>query len=347
MTENKTRVVVIGGGYAGVLAANRLSQRPELTIALINPRPRFVERIRLHQLVAGNDDATEGYEDLLATGIRLVVDVATRIDAADRQIELASGANLPYDYLIYAVGSTGGVPDGVPGAAEFAYPTLVGDRVGPSLAASGRKSVTKALRKLGVSIVDGVKVAALSADAVRLSDGRALPSAATVWTAGFGVPGLAAASGLSTDALGRLRTHETLISVDDERIIAAGDAASPSDLPLRMSCQAALPLGAQAADTVLALLAGDTPTPIRQAFTGQCISLGRMAGTVQVSHADDSPRRAYLGGRTAAFVKEQVCRFTVSTLSKEAAKPGSAFWFKSDWRADKLAAAVPGVPVHD
>ena len=57
MAENINRVVVIGGGYAGVLAANRL-QRPGLNVTLINPRPRFVERIRLHQLVAGNHAAT-------------------------------------------------------------------------------------------------------------------------------------------------------------------------------------------------------------------------------------------------------------------------------------------------
>ena len=36
--------------------------------------------------------------------------------------ELASGAALDYDYLIYAVGSTGAAPSSVPGAAEFAYP---------------------------------------------------------------------------------------------------------------------------------------------------------------------------------------------------------------------------------
>ena len=89
--------------------------------------------------------------------------------------------------------------------------------------------------------------------------GAVLPSAATVWTAGFGVPDLAARSGLRTDALGRLLTDETLTSVDDERIVAAGDAAAPSGQPLRMSCQAAVPLGAQAANTVLSRIAGAPP----------------------------------------------------------------------------------------
>ncbi len=51
MTTN-TDVVVLGGGYAGVLAANHLLQRADVRVTLINPRPAFVERIRLHQLVA-------------------------------------------------------------------------------------------------------------------------------------------------------------------------------------------------------------------------------------------------------------------------------------------------------
>ena len=60
-------------------------------ITLVNPRPKFVERIRLHQLVAGNYDATVDYGSLLGSGIKLVVDTATRIDTANRTVELASG----------------------------------------------------------------------------------------------------------------------------------------------------------------------------------------------------------------------------------------------------------------
>ena len=290
MTEN-TDVVVIGGGYAGVMAANRLTQRDDVTVTLINPRPSFVERIRLHQLVGGSDDAVVDYRDVLADGVRLVVDTVTRIDAAGRSVTLATGGTVGYDYLIYAVGS-GSADPGVPGAAEFAYPiatleeaqrlrsvldaapataavtvvgagptgietaaelaelgrtvTLVcGEVLGPYLHPRGRRSVARRLAKLGVTVLDGpgAKVTAVTRDAVRLGDGRELPSTVTIWTAGFGVPDLAARSGLSTDALGRLLTDETLTSVDDVRIVAAGDSAAPSDLPFRMSCQAADPAG--------------------------------------------------------------------------------------------------------
>ncbi|EID16205.1 NAD(P)/FAD-dependent oxidoreductase [Mycolicibacterium phlei] len=382
MTHN---IVVIGGGYAGVMAANRLA--PHAVVTLVNPRPRFVERIRLHQLVAGNDDAVAEFGAVLGDTVRVVVDTAERIDTDTRTVALASGAELPYDYLVYAVGSTGEVPAAVPGAAEFAYPiseleqaqrlaerlaevpatapvvvvgggltgietaaelaeagrpvTMVTDVFGPSLADSGRRSVAKRLARLRVTVLDGSAVAEVTPEHVVLADGRRVPSGVTVWTAGFGVPGLAAASGLATDALGRLRTDETLTSVSDPHVVGAGDAVAPSDRPWRMSCQAALPLGAQAANTVLARLAGEAPAAVNHAMAGQCISVGRRAGVFQFADVDDTPKRWYIGGRTGAIVKEQVCRFTLKWIRGEADKPGSYTWKVDPGRAAVAARAVP------
>lgn len=377
---NRTRVVVIGGGYAGTMAANRLLVHPDVDVTLVNPRPAFVERIRLHQHVAGTYRADIDYDNVLGDGVRLIVDSADRIDAADRRIQLASGTTLRYDYLIYAVGSTGAITPTVPGAAEFAYTisefesaaqlrarlgevaadapvtvvgggltgieaaaelagqgrpvTLVcGEMLGPSLHTAGRRSVAKALRKLDVQLREAATVTAVRADALVLRDGTVLPSAVTVWTAGFGVPDLAAASGLATDTLGRLRTDETLTSIDNPWIMAAGDAVAPSGRPLRMSCQAALPLGAQAADTVLARIAGTSPVALDQAFTGQCISVGRNAATIQLARRDDTPVKAFVGGRLAAVIKEAICKATVWGIRREGNKPGSYRWLKGVARA--------------
>jgi NADH:ubiquinone reductase (H+-translocating) len=175
-------------------------------------------------------------------------------------------------------------------------------------------------------------VAEVRRDAVVFADGAVRPSAATVWTAGFGVPALAAHSGLRTDALGRLLTDETLTSVDDARIVAAGDCAAPSGRPLRMSCQAAGPLATFAAQTVLSRIAGEQPHVIEPKFVGQCVSLGRHAATLQVTHEDDTPTKLYITGRMAASVKEAVCKGTLWGLRREARKPGSAFLFKGDKR---------------
>jgi NADH:ubiquinone reductase (H+-translocating) len=388
MTDQRTHIVVIGGGYAGTLAANHLRLRADVDITLVNPRPVFVERIRLHQLAAGSGTAAVDYGTMLGEGIQLIVDSAERINSTDRTIELTSGAVLDYDYLIYAVGSTGVVPAAVPGAVEFAYPVaelehaerlrdaldelhpdapvvvvgagltgietaseLAGQRrvtlvcggvLGPSLSRAGRRSVAKWLRRLGVDVLETAAVSEVRRDAVVLSDGAILPSAVTVWTAGFGVPELAARSGFRTDPLGRLLTDETLTSVDDPRIVAAGDAAAPSGQPLRMSCQAAGPLGAQAANTVLSRIAGTEPAALSQAFVGQCISLGRSYGTLQLARTDDTPVNAVVGGRITASIKEAICKATVWSIRREAAKPGSYFWLKGGKRPEQPANdAVP------
>ena len=155
--------------------------------------------------------------------------------------------------------------------------------------------------------------------------------------AGFGVPDLATNSGLRTDTAGRLLTDETLTSVGDHRIVAAGDCASPSGVPLRMSCQMAGPLGMRAADTVLSRVAGTPPAVIDQASFGACISLGRRSGIVQLAHKDDRTVNLSFTGRFVAPIKEAVCKSTLWSLRREARKPGSAFWFKGGSRPEQRA----------
>ncbi|WP_067812273.1 NAD(P)/FAD-dependent oxidoreductase [Actinomadura kijaniata] len=372
MVEHSTlhKVVVIGGGYAGTLAANRLRMRADVGVTLVNSRPEFVERIRLHQFAAGDYDAAIDYGTLLGDGVRLVVDKAIRIDTASRTVELASGRTLDYDYVVYAVGSTGAVPASVPGAAEFAHSvaefeyarllraglaelpadapitvvgggltgvetaaelagqgravTLVcGGTLAPALSATGRRSVATWLSEHGVTVLETGVVAEVRQDAVVLTDGSVRQGALTIWTAGFGVPGLAAASGLRVDALGRLVTDETLVSADDDRVIAAGDAASPSGRPPRMSCQAAGSLGVQAADAVLSRIAGTTPAVAEVVFKGSCVSLGRNAGVMQYSDRDDAPLDSILDGPEAADLKERLCRNAVLGITLEARDPGA------------------------
>ncbi|SEQ39016.1 NADH dehydrogenase, FAD-containing subunit [Microlunatus flavus] len=388
-------MVVVGGGYAGVMAANRLTQRDDVDVTLVNAREAFVERIRLHQRLVGSDDAVVDYADVLAPRIRLVVGIVDRIDVDAGWLVLTDGPDLAYDHLVYAVGSGSAAPQ-VPGAGEHAYAltsleeserlrgvldalapgapvvvvgagpsgietaaelaetgrwavTLVcGPVVGPSLHPGSSQVAADRLRALGVRVLDGPgsRVSAVGPDRVRLADGRELASAATVWTAGFGVPDLARRSGLSTDRAGRLLTDETLTSVDDPRVVGAGDAVAPSGAPFRMSCQAAGQLGAQAADTVLAHLAGREPQPVHVGFVGQCLSLGRREGLVQLSHRDDTVRRSRVSGRAAATLKEAICWGTVAQLRFEARRPGlfvAPAWFSDPHRAGTVAAAARAV----
>ncbi|GAB2512334.1 NAD(P)/FAD-dependent oxidoreductase [Nocardia heshunensis] len=384
MTEN-IDVVVIGGGYAGIAAANRLRSRADLSITVINPRPRFVERIRLHQLVAGTSQAVVEYDTMLGAGISLIVDEVTTIDAAGRTVALLSGGTISYDYLIYAVGSRNAAPT-VPGAAEYAYgiaefeqadrlraalaeadpaapitvvgggPTgietaaelaetgrpltlICGGQLAPYLQPPARRSVARQLTRLGVTIIDGPqsKVTTVHSTHITLADDRTLPSEITIWTAGFTVPDLATRSGLHTDPQGRLLTDETLTSIDDPHIFAAGDATAPSGQPLRMSCQAAIPLGLHAADTLLNRLASAEPSLLNIGFVGQSLSLGRKKATIQIAHLNDTAMRPYLAGRLAATIKEAVCKSTINTLCAESHNPGSTSTIKGGNRQRRLA----------
>ena len=155
----------------------------------------------------------------------------------------------------------------------------------------------------------------------------------TIWTAGFGVPDLAARSGLSTDAVGRLLTDETLTSVDDERIVAAGDSAAPSDLPFRMSCQAAASAGRAGRRH------GAAPDRRRGARARQrSASSASASAWVAATGSSSSPtattraRPTYLGGRPGARLKELVCWSTVKQLTWEARRPGT--YFLPGWAAD-------------
>ena len=133
------------------------------------------------------------------------------------------------------------------------------------------------------------------------ADGAVRPSALTIWTAGFGVPELAAASGLRTDALGRLLTDETLTSVDDDRIVAAGDCrrtvgpAAADELPGRRTARRA---GRQhRAEPHRGHRAGGDRPGLRRARASAS------AGTppcVQLARKDDTPVNVYIGGRLGA-----------------------------------------------
>ncbi|MFI0987185.1 NAD(P)/FAD-dependent oxidoreductase [Streptomyces exfoliatus] len=123
----KHRIVVLGAGYAGAYAAGTLARRlsPEdIEITVVNAEPDFVQRLRLHQLAAGQEiEAPRLTEVFAGTEVRLRLARVTAIDP-DRRIVALAGADgdgeLDYDTLLYALGSHV-AHSGVPGAAEHAF----------------------------------------------------------------------------------------------------------------------------------------------------------------------------------------------------------------------------------
>lgn len=119
-------LVVVGAGYAGVLAALRAARkgRGRVNVTLISATDRFVERVRLHELAAGGRAVDRTVAELLAgTSVRFV---CARVSRVDRDVVHTSAGPVAFDRAIVCAGS--GVDlDLVPGARAHALP-IDGDR---------------------------------------------------------------------------------------------------------------------------------------------------------------------------------------------------------------------------
>lgn len=126
------KILVLGGGYAGILGALRLAgktRRAGVEITLVNGSDTFVERIRLHQLAAGQSLSTLSIPRLLKrTGIQFVQGWATAINPNERYVHVQCDhgeITLTYDNLVYALGSSVDM-ESIDGVAE--YTTALGSR---------------------------------------------------------------------------------------------------------------------------------------------------------------------------------------------------------------------------
>lgn len=102
------RVVVVGGGYGGATAAKYVKMwAPDIDVTLVERDRQFVSCPLSNLVIGGNaqmSDITLGYEGLGKRGVRLVRDEATDVDAAKREVRLASGVTVGYDRLIVSPG---------------------------------------------------------------------------------------------------------------------------------------------------------------------------------------------------------------------------------------------------
>ena len=149
MKTAKPSVIVLGGGYAGLMALARIRQSGLAELTLVDARVQFEQRIRHHQHLTGQHTAGLRYGDI--RGIRFVQAPVERIDPHYRLVYLHGRPEpLPYDYLVYALGSQ---PDNrhIPGADSHGI-RLHGEA---ALAALPARLKELARRGAAVSVVGG------------------------------------------------------------------------------------------------------------------------------------------------------------------------------------------------
>jgi NADH dehydrogenase FAD-containing subunit len=134
-------VVVLGAGYAGLMAALRLCRpKPRLRIALVNAHDVFLERVRLQEtIVTPIAPRIPSIADVVAkTAIEFIRGTVASIDPDRRRIWIMTDTQqraIAFRQAVYALGSTIDV-DAVPGVADHAYRLEAGE--GPRSAAALR-----------------------------------------------------------------------------------------------------------------------------------------------------------------------------------------------------------------
>jgi NADH dehydrogenase len=104
------RVVIVGGGFAGLHAAKALAHLP-VDLTLIDRRNHHTFQPLLYQValaVLSPADIAQPIRTVLRrqTNTEVLMDEVVGIDAEARQVSLGSGARISYDYLVLATGAT-------------------------------------------------------------------------------------------------------------------------------------------------------------------------------------------------------------------------------------------------
>ena len=167
MHQDKLSIVVIGGGYAGTVAAIRAAGRGRgrVEVTLVDPKDDLVQRLRLHSAAVGHKVAAHDLRKLTGRKVRNVKAAVHEVDV-DRAVVRASGSDgrheLAYDRLVIATGS---VVDqwSVLGVAAHAH--NVGDQASAARLGAALRGVADAPVSVVGGGLTGIEAAAEIAEA--------------------------------------------------------------------------------------------------------------------------------------------------------------------------------------
>lgn len=121
--KKKTRVLVVGGGFAGTKAAMELAECEDCEVILMSDHSHFRYYPTLYLAATGGKRAgsrirlSELLED---SKVRFVRATATKLDRAKKSITVEDGGHLHYDVLVLALGNITNY-FGIKGLKEYSY----------------------------------------------------------------------------------------------------------------------------------------------------------------------------------------------------------------------------------
>ncbi|MCK4875864.1 MAG: FAD-dependent oxidoreductase [Sulfurimonas sp.] len=122
----KNKIIVIGGGYAGLRTVEKLAKNPQNEIILLDKNPYHFMQTEVYDLIANEEDFAQVTVDLFTfcTGfggnVVFYKQDVTNIDFKKKRV-ITSINRFSYDYLVIAVGSRTKFMSNIIGIREHAY----------------------------------------------------------------------------------------------------------------------------------------------------------------------------------------------------------------------------------
>jgi demethylphylloquinone reductase len=207
MTREKSRILILGGGFGGLFTALDLSGAGEIT--LVSDEDHFLFKPMLYEYLSGEVEAwhiAPNYSELLDKDVHVVRGGVSSIDLKGRAVTVEGRRDpITYDVMVLALGATTNYW-GVEGAEEFTLPfrtiadanqlrrrmTEALDRIQPDAAPQDtRNALTFAIVGGGASGVElSTKMADLLRDAVKRRALKGEPRVIIIEMADRLVPGM-------------------------------------------------------------------------------------------------------------------------------------------------------------
>ena len=327
-------VVILGAGYAGLIAALRLGrQKWGLRVALINPRIEFLERVRLQESIVTPVYALGSRVDV--DNVPGVAEHAYRLDSGDGSrsaAALRSRLHQSADRPVRVI-CVGGGPTAVEVAGEIkttwpdAEVTMVSQRCGDFAGVRVEEAVRAELGRLGVTLIDGEIVSEVHLSEVVTKTGRSIACDICIWSGGMRSSPVAHAAGLATDPQGRIWVDPHLRSISHAHILAVGDSAhpiAPTGAPYRKSALAAGASGAHAARVIVAQQTRENLQPFSFSTLAQAAAIGRL-GVIYLLDRNDKQIGYIVKGRTARKLRDFFLLLVIYGFKLERKLPGSFF----------------------
>ncbi len=294
------RVVIVGGGFAGLSAARNLRHQRLILRDGEMPYDFLV-------LAAGATHSYFGHEEWSrhAPGLKTLndaIDIRRRVLLAFEEAERETDEARRAEWLTFVVIGAG--PTGVEMAgtlAEIARHTLRGefrridparariilvegtDRVLPPYPADLSEKAQRQLERLGVVVLISKMVTGVDATGVWLGEER-IAARTLVWAAGVAAAPIGRSLGLPVDRAGRVKVGTDLTVPGHKEVFVTGDLAlvEQDGRPVPGVAPAANQMGRHAALNIIRALEGQPHAAFHYVDKGSLATIGRKAAVAEI-----------------------------------------------------------------